>query len=73
MNSTVRNIILFVTFVSAAIGIATGVISMVEKIFSDDLIIEQRLSPEMMRELKDGKRIKIEKGITIEENNDTGS
>lgn len=33
----------------------------------EGLTIEQRLSPEMMKELKSGKTIRIEKGITLEE------
>ena len=74
MNDTVKNIILFITFVSAAIGIAVGLISIVDRIFSDELVIEQRLSPEMMEELKKGDgTITIEKGITIRREDDTRS
>jgi hypothetical protein len=35
------------------------------KFFSNELVIEQRLSPEMMKKLKEGEEIKIEKGIRI--------
>ena len=74
MNTRVRDIIIFITAVSAAVGIAAGIISIVDSIFSDELVIEQRLSPEMMKELREGDgTITIEKGITIRREDDTGS
>jgi hypothetical protein len=79
MNITTKDAIIFITVVSATIGIALGLISIYEKIFpGDELTIEQRLSPEMMEKLKNGDgTITIEKSITItpEEEicDDTGS
>lgn len=75
MNITTKDAIIFITVVSATIGIALGLISIYEKIFpGDELTIEQRLSPEMMKELKEGDgTITIEKGITIRREDDTRS
>jgi len=74
MNITTKDAIIFITVMSATIGIAVGLISIVDRIFSDELIIEQRLSPEMMKELKEGDgTITIEKGITIRRDDDTRS
>jgi len=72
---TVIKIIQVLTVLAAIVGIAAGLTSMYEKIWpGDELIIEQRLSPEMMKQLKNGAKKKKKKGITIEEPvDDTGS
>jgi hypothetical protein len=53
--------------VAALISVILGSVSIYDRFFTDELTIEQRLSPEMMDRLKSGEKIKIEKGITIEE------
>ncbi|RLD67353.1 MAG: hypothetical protein DRI98_12705 [Bacteroidetes bacterium] len=71
----IKKLLMIVALVASIVGIAAGLMSIYEKIFSgDELTIEQRLSPEMMKELKEGDgTITIEKGITIRRNDDTGS
>ena len=71
----IKKLIMIITAIAAIVGIATGLVTMWDKLFpNDELTIEQRLSPEMMKELKEGDgTIIIEKGITIRREDDTRS
>jgi hypothetical protein len=71
----IKKVIQIIIVIAAIVSITVGLMSMYEKIFpGDELTIEQRLSPEMMEELKNGDgTITIEKGITIRREDDTGS
>lgn len=66
------NIIKILTIIATILAIVVSGITIYEKIKKDDdLVIEQRLSPEMMDKLKNGDsgEVTIEKGITIRRDN----
>jgi len=58
-----------ITIIGAILAIVVSGITIYDRFTEDEgLTIEQRLSPDMMKALKDGdKTIRIEKGITIEQ------
>jgi len=58
-----------ITIIGAILAIVVSGITIYDRFTEDDgLTIEQRLSPDMMKALKDrDKTIRIEKGITIEQ------
>ena len=70
-----NKVFILITIIGTIVAATLGCISLYEKIFpGDEFMIEQRLSPEMMEELKKGDgTITIEKGITIRRGDDARS
>jgi hypothetical protein len=67
-----RNIVKILTITATILAIVVSGITIYKEFFGkDDLVIEQRLSPEMMDKLENGDsgEITIEKGITIRRDN----
>lgn len=62
-----KTIITIITIIGTIIGIIVGGWTIFEKIYAPRFIIKQEVSPEIMDELKNGKEVKVTKGIRVEE------
>ena len=61
------SIVKILTVIGAIMAILVSGFTIYDRFTQDEgLTIEQRLSPDMMKALKDGKTVHIEKGLTLE-------